>query len=157
VARQFQLTAAIVTGSCLCPLTQIRAMLDQPFIRTTRLSWPVQEELGVAVGVGVGEDVGVAVAEDVGVAVGVADGVGVRVKVGIGVVAVTWGVAGAVAVGEGVTAGGVPGSNSTSAMAPAGSVRRKLVFNPCGVMIYVPGASGANSKASTPYSGLDPT
>lgn len=101
VARQLQLTAASVTGTCFWPLTQMRAMLDQPAMRTVRLIRPIQAETGARVGVAVREGVevivggGVVVAEAVGEAVGVAVAVGVVVTTGpeVGLF---------VAVGEGV-------------------------------------------------------
>lgn len=87
VTRQFQLTAANVTGTCFWPLTQMRVILDQPPIRTIRLIRPVQpdEVTGVGVAVGVGDRVGVGRGVAVAEAVGVAVGVGVKVAPGTGV------------------------------------------------------------------------
>lgn len=132
VTRQFQLTAASVTGSCLCPLTQMRTILDQPPIGTTRRIRPAQAEGLVGVGVVVGEGVGVAV----GVAEGVVVRVGVEVSVGIGV-GLAVAEAGGVRVGvtDGLGVAGLIGSNNTSAMVLASRLSRKLVFKPCGVMI----------------------
>lgn len=132
MARQFQLTAASVTGSCFCPLTQMRTILDQPPIGMVRRIRPAQAEGLVGVGVVVGEGVGVAV----GVAEGVRVGVGVNVGVDVGLA-----VAGAgrveveVGVAEGLGVVALTGSNNTSAMVLASRLSRKLVFKPCGVII----------------------
>lgn len=154
MARQFQLTAARVTGSCFCPLTQIRTILDQPVIGTSRRIRPLQAEAVVGVGVTVGEGVGVAVR----VAEGVRVGSGVNVGIGVGLaVAGAGGVGVKVGVADGLGVAALTGSNNTSAMVLASRLSRKLVFKPWGVMRYVPAANGANSSASEPYSGLLPT
>lgn len=150
VARQFQLTAARVTGSCFCPLTQIRTILDQPVIGTSRRIRPLQAETVVEVGVTVGEGVGVVVR----VAEGVRVGGGVNVGIGVGLAVAG---DGGVGVADGLGVAALTGSNNTSAMVLASRLSRKLVFKPWGVMIYVPAANGANSRASEPYSGLLPT
>lgn len=129
MTRQFQLTAASVTGTCFWPLTQMRAILDQPPMRTVRLIRPAQpdEITGVGVALGVGDKVAVGSGVAVGEAVGVAVGVGVKVAPGTGV---------GLAVAVGVEVGGAAwlSSKSTSAMVLAARFKRKVVFNPCGVI-----------------------
>ena len=101
------------------------------------------ESAGVTVAApGVRVGVGVRVGERVGLGVTVVapgEGVGVMVRVGervgLGGMVTVMGEGVGVAVTVGVGVGVAPvGSNSTSAMVPAGRLRRKVVLRPCGVI-----------------------